>query len=66
MIFFLLIINFTSIRMQIPGVNINADKLGRKFKMSQNKGGVAKSYEFYYDSEEEFKKLVKYLKDIVE
>lgn len=64
-IFFLLIIKFTSIKIQVPGININADRLGRLFKMSQGKNGDAKSYEFYYDSEEEFKKLVKYFKDIV-
>jgi hypothetical protein len=65
-VFFLLIIKFTSIKVQIPGISINTDKLGRLFKMSQNKNGASKSYEFYYDTEQEFKKLVKYFKDIIE
>jgi len=66
LIFILLIIKFTSIKIQIPGMNFNSDKLGQLFKASYSKNGSESSYEFFYDSDDDFEKKLRIFKNIID
>lgn len=66
LIFILLIIEFTSVKIQIPGINFNSDKLGQLFKASYGKDGFKDSYEFFYDSDDDFKRKLKIFKSIID
>ena len=66
LIFILLVIEFTSIKIQILGMTFNSDKLGQLFKVSYNKKGSESSYEFFYDSDDDFKNKLRIFKAIID